>query len=124
MDGGVDFVAVDMPHASRFVLYIMASVAEHERQIIGERTKPPWPPLRRVASSWARMGRVSRTTQGGRGRICSAERSRLPGRSRRWGADDPADRRPFERGGVAFPPRWALASGQCSADHRAIDGLS
>jgi DNA invertase Pin-like site-specific DNA recombinase len=39
MDGDVDFVAVDMPHASRFVLHIMAAVAEHERQIIGERTK-------------------------------------------------------------------------------------
>jgi DNA invertase Pin-like site-specific DNA recombinase len=39
MDGDTDFVAVDMPHASRFVLHIMAAVAEHERQIIGERTK-------------------------------------------------------------------------------------
>lgn len=28
-----------MPHASRFVLHIMAAVAEHERQIIGERTR-------------------------------------------------------------------------------------
>jgi hypothetical protein len=34
MDGDTDFVAVDMPHASRFVLHIMAAVAEHERQII------------------------------------------------------------------------------------------
>lgn len=39
MDGDVDFMAADMPHASRFVLHIMAAVAEHERQIIGERTK-------------------------------------------------------------------------------------
>jgi DNA invertase Pin-like site-specific DNA recombinase len=39
MDGDTEFVAVDMPHASRFVLHIMAAVAEHERQIIGERTK-------------------------------------------------------------------------------------
>jgi DNA invertase Pin-like site-specific DNA recombinase len=39
MDGDTDFVAVDMPHASRFVLHIMAAVAEHERQIIGERTR-------------------------------------------------------------------------------------
>jgi DNA invertase Pin-like site-specific DNA recombinase len=39
MDGDVDFVAVDLPYASRFVLHIMAAVAEHERQIIGERTK-------------------------------------------------------------------------------------
>lgn len=39
MDGDTEFVAVDMPHASRFVLHIMAAVAEHERQIIGERTR-------------------------------------------------------------------------------------
>lgn len=39
MDGDTEFVAVDMPHASRFVLHIMAAVAEHERHIIGERTK-------------------------------------------------------------------------------------
>ena len=31
MDGDTEFVAVDMPHASRFVLHIMAAVAEHER---------------------------------------------------------------------------------------------
>lgn len=39
MDGNVDFVAADMPGAGRFMLHIMAAVAEHERQIIGERTK-------------------------------------------------------------------------------------
>jgi len=39
MDGNTDFVACDMPHASRLVLHVMAAFAEHERQIIGERTK-------------------------------------------------------------------------------------
>lgn len=39
MDGDTDFLALDLPHASRFVLHIMAAVSEHERQIIGERTK-------------------------------------------------------------------------------------
>ena len=39
MDSDTEFVAVDMPHATRFVLHIMAAVAEHERQIIGERTR-------------------------------------------------------------------------------------
>ena len=39
MDSGMEFVAVDMPHASRFVLHVLAAVAEHERQIIGERTR-------------------------------------------------------------------------------------
>lgn len=39
MDDDTEFVAVDMPYASRFVLHVLAAVAEHERQIIGERTK-------------------------------------------------------------------------------------
>ncbi len=39
MDSNTDFVACDMPHASRLVLHVMAAFAEHERQIIGERTK-------------------------------------------------------------------------------------
>lgn len=39
MDGNTDFVACDMPHASRLILHVMAAFAEHERQIIGERTK-------------------------------------------------------------------------------------
>jgi len=39
MDGNTEFVACDMPQASRLVLHVMAAFAEHERQIIGERTK-------------------------------------------------------------------------------------
>ena len=39
MDAGVDFVACDQPHASRFTLHILAAVAEHEAKLISERTK-------------------------------------------------------------------------------------
>ena len=39
MDGGVDFVACDMPHANRLTLHLMAAMAEHEREMISERTK-------------------------------------------------------------------------------------
>lgn len=39
MDAGVDFVAVDNPHASRLTLHILAAVAEHEREMIADRTK-------------------------------------------------------------------------------------
>jgi DNA invertase Pin-like site-specific DNA recombinase len=39
MDGNIDFVAVDMPHASRLVLHVMAAFAEHEREMISQRTK-------------------------------------------------------------------------------------
>jgi DNA invertase Pin-like site-specific DNA recombinase len=39
MDSGVEFVAVDNPHATRLTLHILAAVAEHERAMISERTK-------------------------------------------------------------------------------------
>jgi len=39
MEAGVEFVAVDMPHANRFTLHILAAVAEHEREMISKRTK-------------------------------------------------------------------------------------
>lgn len=39
MDNGVDFIAVDMPAATRFTLHIMAAMAEQEREMISLRTK-------------------------------------------------------------------------------------
>jgi DNA invertase Pin-like site-specific DNA recombinase len=39
MESGVDFVAVDMPQATRLTIHILAAVAEHEREMISARTK-------------------------------------------------------------------------------------
>ena len=39
MNSGVEFVAVDSPHATRLTLHILAAVAEHEREMIAARTK-------------------------------------------------------------------------------------
>lgn len=39
MESKVEFVAVDMPMASRLTLHILAAVAEHEREMISARTK-------------------------------------------------------------------------------------
>jgi DNA invertase Pin-like site-specific DNA recombinase len=39
MESGVEFVAVDMPHANRLTLHILAAVAEHEREMISQRTR-------------------------------------------------------------------------------------
>ena len=39
MESGVDFVAVDLPQATRFTIHILAAVAEHEREMISQRTK-------------------------------------------------------------------------------------
>lgn len=38
-DGGVEFVAADMPDANRMTVGIMAVIAEHEREMISARTK-------------------------------------------------------------------------------------
>ena len=39
MESGVEFVAVDMPQANRLTIHILAAVAEHEREMISERTR-------------------------------------------------------------------------------------
>jgi hypothetical protein len=68
IDSGVEFVAVDNPHTNKMALQILAVFAEHEREIISERTKAalaaakikrrggerirpigPWPSWRRSA---------------------------------------------------------------------------
>ena len=38
MELGVDFVACDNPHATRLTIHILAAVAEHEREMISQRT--------------------------------------------------------------------------------------
>src|ERR1700680_1734776 len=38
MDSGVEFVAVDNPHANKVTVHILAAVAQHEREIISART--------------------------------------------------------------------------------------
>ena len=39
MESGVEFVAVDNPHANKLTIHILAAVAQHEREMISERTK-------------------------------------------------------------------------------------
>jgi DNA invertase Pin-like site-specific DNA recombinase len=39
MESGVEFVAVDNPHANKLTVHILAAVAQHERELISERTK-------------------------------------------------------------------------------------
>jgi Resolvase, N terminal domain len=52
-DSGVEFVAVDNPHANRLTLHILAAVAEHERHMIADRTKAAL----QAAKARVRLGR-------------------------------------------------------------------
>jgi DNA invertase Pin-like site-specific DNA recombinase len=38
MDSGVEFIAVDNPHANKLTIHILAAVAQHERELISART--------------------------------------------------------------------------------------
>jgi DNA invertase Pin-like site-specific DNA recombinase len=39
MDSGVEFIAVDNPHANKLTVHILAAVAQHEPEMIAQRTK-------------------------------------------------------------------------------------
>jgi DNA invertase Pin-like site-specific DNA recombinase len=53
MESGVEFVAVDMPMANKLTIHILAAVAEHERELISQRTKAA---LRAAKARGARLG--------------------------------------------------------------------
>lgn len=38
MQSGVDFVAADNPHANKLTIHLLSAIAEHERDLISERT--------------------------------------------------------------------------------------
>lgn len=56
METGVDFVAADNPHANRLTVHILAAVAEHEREMISERTRAA---LKAAKSRGIRLGSPS-----------------------------------------------------------------
>jgi len=76
MDSGVEFVAVDNPHATRLTLHILAAVAEHEREMIANRTK---------AALQAAKARGIRLGRNGADRLAPAHRAAAMDRARQLG---------------------------------------
>jgi DNA invertase Pin-like site-specific DNA recombinase len=63
MDSGVEFIAVDNPHANKLTLHILAAVALHERGMISARTSAVLQaPLRDAGPDGARPRRAERST--------------------------------------------------------------
>lgn len=60
LEAGVEIAAADMPEANRFLLHVMAAVAEHEAQAISERTRAALAAAktRGVALGWSMPGRA------------------------------------------------------------------
>lgn len=53
MNSGCEFAAADMPSANRFMLHVMAAVAEHEAKAISDRTKDA---LRAAKANGVKLG--------------------------------------------------------------------
>jgi DNA invertase Pin-like site-specific DNA recombinase len=83
MEEGADFVAVDMPAASRFTLHIMAAMAEQEREMISHRTKAALAAARdRGVVLGGRRGACRIEDHSGAGRVRSAEVRRSAAQAR------------------------------------------
>lgn len=60
MESAADFVIVDMPHANRLTIHILAAIAEHEREMISQRTKAGMDAAKReIAEKGFRISRRS-----------------------------------------------------------------
>lgn len=60
LEAGVEIAAADMPEANRFLLHVMAAVAEHEARMISERTRAALAAAkdRGIALGWSIPDRV------------------------------------------------------------------
>lgn len=68
LEGGVEIAAADMPEANRFLLHVMAAVAEHEARMISDRTRSALAAAkeRGTALGWAIPSRAEEQRQAAR----------------------------------------------------------
>jgi len=68
LEAGVEIAAADMPEANRFLLHVMAAVAEHEAQAISDRTRAALAAAkaRGVSLGWSMPGRAGEQRQAAR----------------------------------------------------------
>jgi len=114
LESGVDLLCCDMPQANRLTLHILAAVAEHERQMISERTKAA------LAAAKARGTRLGAARQRSLSRAGGADTvgGGVPepdgagcGAASRAGALAPAHRRRAEPAGQRHQHGQGLVSG-------------
>ena len=73
MESGVEFVAVDNPHANKLTIHILAAVYQHEREMISERTKAA---LAAAKKRGQRLGNPDITEVAKRGRAVASANAR------------------------------------------------
>jgi DNA invertase Pin-like site-specific DNA recombinase len=82
MEAGVEFLAVDNPHANKLTVHILAAVAQHEREMISERTTAA---LQAAKARGVRLGNPNLSEAAAIGRAKKLNARNVPtARGRKW----------------------------------------
>jgi DNA invertase Pin-like site-specific DNA recombinase len=76
MESGVEFVAVDFPTANRLTVHILAAVAEHEREMISQRTKAALDAAKQRGTRLGNPNGAAALQRAGKGNSAAAEAQR------------------------------------------------